>query len=68
MVSFVTFWQVSADLTNAAGVPDGHGHNYGTLVLDGWVTVAQPEGWTPLDTMRVRTALDMLAGSEGPEK
>jgi uncharacterized membrane protein len=65
---FVTFWQVSADLTNAAGVPDGHGHNYGTLVLDGWVTVAQPEGWTPLDTMRVRTALDMLAGSEGPEK
>ncbi|MCQ4117881.1 alpha/beta hydrolase [Rhodococcus tibetensis] len=65
---FVTFWQVSVDLTNAAGVPDGHGHNYGTLVLDGWVTVAQPEGWTPLDTLRVRSALDMLAGSDGPEK
>ena len=31
---FVTFWQVSADLANAAGVPDGHGHNYGTTVLD----------------------------------
>ncbi|PBC46534.1 hypothetical protein CJ179_26020 [Rhodococcus sp. ACS1] len=65
---FVTFWQVSADLTNAAGVPDGHGHNYGTLVLDGWITVAQPEGWTPADTERVRSTLESLAGTEGPEK
>ncbi|EKT83130.1 hypothetical protein WSS_A08489 [Rhodococcus opacus M213] len=65
---FVTFWQVSADLTNAAGVPDGHGHNYGTLVLDGWITVAQPEGWTPVDTERVRSTLESLAGTEGPEK
>ncbi|TQC46202.1 hypothetical protein EEB14_27390 [Rhodococcus sp. WS4] len=65
---FVTFWQVSADLTNAAGVPDGHGHNYGTLVLDGWITVAQPEGWTAVDTERVRSTLESLAGTEGPEK
>ena len=65
---FVTFWQVSADLTNAAGVPDGHGHNYGTLVLDGWITVAQPEGWTPVDTERVRSTLESLSGTEGPEK
>ncbi|AOW93424.1 hypothetical protein BFN03_14310 [Rhodococcus sp. WMMA185] len=65
---FVTFWQVSADLTNAAGVPDGHGHNYGTLVLDGWIAVAQPEGWTALDTERVRSALESIAGTEGPEK
>lgn len=65
---FVTFWQVSADLTNAAGVPDGHGHNYGTLVLDAWVTVAQPEGWTPADTERVRAELEALRDTEGPEK
>ncbi|MBC2639870.1 MULTISPECIES: alpha/beta-hydrolase family protein [unclassified Rhodococcus (in: high G+C Gram-positive bacteria)] len=65
---FVTFWQVSADLTNAAGVPDGHGHNYGTLVLDGWITVAQPEGWTAVDTERVRSTLESLSGTEGPEK
>ena len=25
----VTFWQVAADMTNAAAVPGGHGHNYG---------------------------------------
>ncbi|MFZ2178369.1 MAG: alpha/beta-hydrolase family protein, partial [Rhodococcus sp. (in: high G+C Gram-positive bacteria)] len=65
---FVTFWQVSADLTNAAGVPDGHGHNYGTLVLDGWIAVARPEGWTAVDTERVRATLESLAGTEGPEK
>lgn len=53
----VTFWQVSADMTNASGVPGGHGHNYGDSVLDGWVAVAPPAGWTPADTERVRAAL-----------
>ncbi|MDH6676629.1 putative membrane protein [Rhodococcus sp. LBL1] len=65
---FVTFWQVSADLANAAGVPDGHGHNYGTTILDGWVAVTQPQGWTPADTERVRAVLDSLRGHDGPEK
>lgn len=65
---FVTFWQVSADLTNAAAVPDGHGHNYGTSVLDGWVAVTQPEGWTDTDTERVRIALEALRETQGPEK
>ncbi|MBL1078924.1 alpha/beta hydrolase [Nocardia sp. 2] len=54
----VTFWQVSADLANAQGVPSGHGHRYGTLVLDGWVAVAQPEGWTNELADRIRQALD----------
>lgn len=65
---FVTFWQVAADLANAAGVPDGHGHNYGTSVLDGWVAVAAPDGWTTADTERVRGVLDAIAGTQGPEK
>ncbi|MET4612740.1 putative membrane protein [Rhodococcus sp. PvR044] len=65
---FVTFWQVAADLANAAGVPDGHGHNYGTTVLDGWVAVAAPDGWTADDTERVRAAIDARAGTQGPEK
>jgi uncharacterized membrane protein len=63
----VTFWQVSADLTNAAGVPGGHGHNYGESVLDGWVAVAPPEGWTAADTERVRAALEKSEASNGPE-
>ncbi len=65
---FVTFWQVAADLTNAAGVPDGHGHNYGTLVLDGWVAIAAPQGWTAEDTELARATIDKYAGRDGPEK
>ncbi len=55
---FITFSQVTFDLTNAGSVPDGHGHNYGTLVLDGWVSVAAPDGWTDADTERLRPILE----------
>jgi uncharacterized membrane protein len=63
----VTFWQVGADMTNAAGVPGGHGHNYGNSILDGWVAVAPPEGWTPADTERMRGALEKSESSGGSE-
>jgi uncharacterized membrane protein len=63
----VTFWQVSADMTNAAGVPGGHGHNYGDSVLDGWAAVAPPDGWTADDTERIRLALEKSASADGPE-
>jgi uncharacterized membrane protein len=53
----VTFWQVSADLTNAEGVPGGHGHNYSNDILDGWAAVAPPDGWTAADTERIRAGL-----------
>jgi uncharacterized membrane protein len=63
----VTFWQVAADMTNAASVPGGHGHNYGEYVLDGWAAVAPPDGWTPEDTERIRVALEKSASTDGPE-
>ena len=63
----ITFWQVSADLTNAVSVPVWHGHNYGDQALDGWVAVAPPDGWTPADTDRVRRALDKVEASGGSE-
>lgn len=53
----VTFWQVTADLTHAQSVPDGHGHNYDDLILDGWAAVAAPDGWTDADTARVAAVL-----------
>ncbi|MBB2990733.1 putative membrane protein [Mycolicibacterium iranicum] len=53
----VTFWQVAADMTNAASVPGGHGHNYGDFILDGWAGAAPPQGWTREDTDRIRVAL-----------
>jgi uncharacterized membrane protein len=63
----ITFWQVSADLTNAVSVPVWHGHNYGDQALDGWVAVAPPDGWTPADTDRVRRALEKVEASGGSE-
>jgi uncharacterized membrane protein len=63
----VTFWQVAADMTNAASVPGGHGHNYGDYVLDGWAAVAPPDGWTPEDTERIRIALEKFVSADGPE-
>jgi uncharacterized membrane protein len=51
---FVTFWQVTADMVFAVGVPDGHGHKYSADYVNGWADVAQPPGWTAADTQRLR--------------
>lgn len=63
----ITFWQVGADVTNANSVPAGHGHNYGYSVLDGWVAVAPPDGWTSADTERVRASMKEAFSNGGPE-
>lgn len=67
----VTFWQVSADMagniTGSPGIPSGHGHNYGDSQLDGWVAVAAPEGWTVVDSERVRRSLEKVMAAGGPE-
>lgn len=67
----VTFFQVTADMaanvTESAGTPAGHGHNYGDRQLDGWVAVAAPEGWTAADTERVRRGLRDAMAAGGPE-
>jgi uncharacterized membrane protein len=63
----ITFWQVGADMTNASGVPGGHGHNYGDSVLDGWAAVVPPDGWTDQDTERIRAALVDSQAAGGPE-
>ena len=63
----VTFWQVSADLTNAEGMPGGHGHTYSNDILDGWVAVAPPGGWTAADTERIRAALKSPESPVGPK-
>ena len=51
---FVTFWQVTADMAFATGVPDGHGHSYRADYVNGWADVAQPPHWTDADTARLR--------------
>ncbi|MET9285135.1 alpha/beta hydrolase [Nocardia beijingensis] len=63
---FVTFWQVAADLTNAQGVTDGHGHRYGSLVLDGWAAIVAPPDWTAERSERIR--LEVEAAEEFERK
>jgi uncharacterized membrane protein len=51
---FVTFWQVTADLPFATGVPAGHGHKYTTEYVDGWNLVMRPTGVTPEELARLK--------------
>ncbi|WP_192918254.1 alpha/beta hydrolase [Streptomyces spectabilis] len=53
-VPFVTFWQVTADLPFATGVPDGHGHRYRSEYVDGWHAVLRPTGVDERDLARLR--------------
>jgi uncharacterized membrane protein len=56
---FITFWQVTADLPFATGVPGGHGHKYTSEYVDAWATVLQPAGWTEAKAARLR---ELVAG------
>lgn len=53
----ITFWQISADMAFANGVPDGHGHKYGTLPVDAWANVAAPASWTIEQTAALKEQL-----------
>jgi uncharacterized membrane protein len=53
-IPLVTFWQVTADLPLATGVPDGHGHTYTAEFVDGWAELLQPPGWTDAKAERLR--------------
>ncbi len=50
----VTFWQVATDLVYSFGAPAGHGHRYGANVVEGWLTLHTPDGWTDSDTQLLR--------------
>ncbi|MFL6130343.1 MAG: alpha/beta hydrolase [Mycobacteriales bacterium] len=53
-IPFVTFWQVTADLPLATGVPAGHGHKYTAEYVDAWASVLRPPGWTTEKADRLR--------------
>jgi uncharacterized membrane protein len=54
----ITFWQTAVDQVFATGVPAGHGHVYGSSVVEGWAAPAAPPGWTTAGTVRLRAVLD----------
>ncbi|WP_334143790.1 alpha/beta hydrolase [Corynebacterium nuruki] len=64
----VTFWQVTLDLPRAAKVPDGHGHNYGTTVLDALVAIAGEDRFSPDRVEQLRGQLETAMAGQGPEK
>jgi uncharacterized membrane protein len=53
-IPFVTFWQVTADLPFATGVPAGHGHKYTSEYVDGFNAVMQPAGVTSAELTSLR--------------
>jgi uncharacterized membrane protein len=57
---FVTFWQVTADLPFATGVPDGHGHRYSAEYVDGWNAVMRPAGMTSQDLASLRKIISQV--------
>ena len=50
----MTFWQVTADLPFATGVPAGHGHKYTSEYIDGFNAVMQPAGVTTTELTDLR--------------
>ena len=58
-IPFISFWQVTADLPFATGVPGGHGHKYTSEYVDAWATVLQPADWTEAKAARLR---EIVAG------
>jgi uncharacterized membrane protein len=58
---FVTFWQVTADLPFATGVPAGHGHKYISEYVDGFNAIMQPAGITSEELTSLRK---IIAGDD----
>jgi uncharacterized membrane protein len=56
----VTFWQVGMDLADSLNVPAGHGHYFGSNVVNGWVAVSKPDGWSEEATQRLREIVESL--------
>ncbi len=61
-IPVVTFWQVVGDLPFAGEVPGGHGHIFGSNVVDGWLAVNTPDGWTDAQTADLRALMDNKHG------
>jgi uncharacterized membrane protein len=53
----ISFFQVSGDMVFSTGVPNYHGHNYGTLPTDAWSYIAPPDGWNQQKTDALKAEL-----------
>ncbi len=55
---FVSFVQVTVDQFHGTGVPNGHGHNYGNMMVSAWAQVVRPPGWTDAQTADLQRMID----------
>jgi uncharacterized membrane protein len=53
-IPLISFWQVTADLPFATGVPAGYGHLYTSEYVDAWYSVMRPPGITKADLAELR--------------
>ena len=58
---YVSFWQVTVDQFHGTGVPNGHGHNYGNMMVSAWAQIARPPGWTDAESARLQKMIDGYA-------
>jgi len=58
---FVSWMQVTVDQFHGTGVPNGHGHNYGNMMVSAWAQVARPPGWTDAEIVRLQRLIDGYA-------
>lgn len=58
---WVSFWQVTVDQFHGTGVPSGHGHNYGNMMVSAWAQLGAPTGWRDADTARLQKRIDGYA-------
>ena len=57
----VSFVQVTVDQFHGTGVPNGHGHNYGNMMVSAFEQLARPEGWTSAQTEALQQMIDGYA-------
>jgi uncharacterized membrane protein len=56
--------QAVGDMLDQLAPPPGFGHVYSTDYVEGWVSVAPPDGWTDADTARLEQLVTTVAGGE----
>lgn len=56
----VSFVQLGIDQATSAGVPYGHGHQYGKAVVDSWAAVTNPPNWSQAKSDELQTVINEL--------
>ena len=56
----VSLVQLGIDQATSAGVPYGHGHQYGKEVVDSWAAVTNPPNWSQEKSDELQKVINKL--------